>query len=181
MVKRSYPPGQKKKRRIRAPSEYGKELREKQKLKKWYNLGERQFRKYVREILESRQGEKKDVLTLLIKTLESRLDNVIFRLGIASSRSQARQLVSHGHFLVNSKAVNNPGYLIKKGDKIRISPSSRKKSIFQNLSVLLKKRELPSWISLDVEKLEGKVIGTPSLEEVVPPAEVSLIFEYYSR
>ncbi len=181
MVKRSYPPGQKKKRRIRAPSEYGKELREKQKLKKWYNLGERQFRKYVKEILESPPGEKKDVLTLLIKTLESRLDNVIFRLGIAASRSQARQLISHGHFLVNSKAVNNPGYLVKKGDKIRIFPSSRKKIIFQNLPTLLKKRELPSWISLDVEKLEGKVIGTPSLEEAVPPAEVSLIFEYYSR
>jgi len=181
MVKRSYPPGQKKKRRIRTLSEYGKELREKQKLKKWYNLGERQFRKYVKEILESHRGEKKDVLTLLIKTLESRLDNVIFRLGIAASRPQARQLISHGHFLVNTKKVNNPGYLLKKGDKIRISSSSRKKIIFQNLPTLLKKRELPSWISLDTEKIEGKVIGSPSLEEAVPPAEVSLIFEHYSR
>ncbi|MDP2864523.1 MAG: 30S ribosomal protein S4 [bacterium] len=182
MVKRSYPPGQKKKRRIRALSEYGEELREKQKLKKWYNLEERQFRKYVKKILESHQGPgKKDVLISLIKTLESRLDNVVFRLGIAASRPQARQLISHGHFLVNAKPVDIPGYLVKKGDKIRISPSSRKKNIFQNLPTLLKKRELPSWISLDVEKLEGKVIGTPSLEEAVPPAEVSLIFEYYSR
>jgi len=182
MVKRSYPPGQKKKRRIRALSEYGEELREKQKLKKWYNLEERQFRKYVKKILESHQGPgKKDVLILLIKTLESRLDNVVFRLGIAASRPQARQLISHGHFLVNSKSVDIPGYLVKKGDKIRISPSSRKKNIFQNLPTLLKKRELPSWISLDVEKLEGKVIGAPSLEEAVLPAEVSLIFEYYSR
>ena len=182
MVKRSYPPGQKKKRRTRALSEYGEELREKQKLKKWYNLEERQFRKYVKKILESHQGPgKKDVLISLIKTLESRLDNVVFRLGIAASRPQARQLISHGHFLVNSKSVNIPGYLVKKGDKIRISPSSRKKNIFQNLPTLLKKRELPSWISLDVEKLEGKVIGAPSLEEAVLPAEVSLIFEYYSR
>jgi len=182
MVKRSYPPGQKKKRRIRALSEYGEELREKQKLKKWYNLEERQFRKYVKKILESHQGPgKKDVLISLIKTLESRLDNVVFRLGIAASRPQARQLISHGHFLVNSKSVDIPGYLVKKGDKIRISPSSRKKNIFQNLPTLLKKRELPSWISLDVEKLEGKVIGAPSLEEAVLPAEVSLIFEYYSR
>jgi len=182
MVKRSYPPGQKKKRRIRAISEYGEELREKQKLKKWYNLEERQFRKYVKKILESHQGPgKKDVLISLIKTLESRLDNVVFRLGIAASRPQARQLISHGHFLVNSKSVDIPGYLVKKGDKIRISPSSRKKNIFQNLPTLLKKRELPSWISLDVEKLEGKVIGAPSLEEAVLPAEVSLIFEYYSR
>ena len=182
MVKRSYPPGQKKKRRTRALSEYGEELREKQKLKKWYNLDERQFRKYVKKILESHQGPgKKDVLISLIKTLESRLDNVVFRLGIAASRPQARQLISHGHFLVNSKSVDIPGYLVKKGDKIRISPSSRKKNIFQNLPTLLKKRELPSWISLDVEKLEGKVIGAPSLEEAVLPAEVSLIFEYYSR
>jgi len=182
MVKRSYPPGQKKKRRIRALSEYGEELREKQKLKKWYNLEERQFRKYVKKILESHQGPgKKDVLISLIKTLESRLDNVVFRLGIAASRPQARQLISHGHFLVNSKSVDIPGYLVKKGDKIRISPSSRKKNIFQNLPTLLKKRELPSWISLDVEKIEGKVIGAPSLEEAVLPAEVSLIFEYYSR
>jgi len=182
MVKRSYPPGQKKKRRTRALSEYGEELREKQKLKKWYNLEERQFRKYVKKILESHQGPgKKDVLISLIKTLESRLDNVVFRLGIAASRPQARQLISHGHFLVNSKSVDIPGYLVKKGDKIRISPSSRKKNIFQNLPTLLKKRELPSWISLDVEKLEGKVIGAPSLEEAVLPAEVSLIFEYYSR
>ena len=182
MVKRSYPPGQKKKRRIRALSEYGEELREKQKLKKWYNLEERQFRKYVKKILESHQGPgKKDVLISLIKTLESRLDNVVFRLRIAASRPQARQLISHGHFLVNSKSVDIPGYLVKKGDKIRISPSSRKKNIFQNLPTLLKKRELPSWISLDVEKLEGKVIGAPSLEEAVLPAEVSLIFEYYSR
>jgi len=181
MVKRSYPPGQKKKRRARALSEYGEELREKQKLKKWYNLEERQFRKYVKKILESHQGGKKDVLISLIKTLESRLDNVIFRLGIAASRPQARQLISHGHFLVNAKPVNIPGYLVKKGDKIRISPSSRKKNVFQNLPALLKKRELPSWISLDVEKLEGKVIGAPSLEEAVPPAEVSLIFGYYSR
>jgi len=181
MVKRSYPPGQKKKRRTRALSEYGEELREKQKLKKWYNLDERQFRKYVKKVLESHQGGEKDVLILLIKTLESRLDNVVFRLGIAASRPQARQLISHGHFLVNSKSVDIPGYLVKKGDKIRISPSSRKKNIFQNLPTLLKKRELPSWISLDVEKLEGKVIGAPSLEEAVLPAEVSLIFEYYSR
>ena len=181
MVKRSYPPGQKKKRRTRALSEYGEELREKQKLKKWYNLDERQFRKYVKKVLESHQGGEKDVLILLIKTLESRLDNVVFRLGIAASRPQARQLISHGHFLVNSKAVNNPGYLVKKGDKIKISSSSRKKIIFQNLPTLLKKRELPSWISLDVEKIEGKVIGAPSLEEAVLPAEVSLIFEYYSR
>lgn len=182
MVKKAYPPGQKKKRKSRALSEYGEELREKQKLKKWYNLGERQFQKYVKKILKSHQGQrKKDVLVLLIKTLESRLDNVIFRLGIAASRTQARQLISHGHFLVNSKPVNIPGYLVKKGDKITVSPSSRKKNIFQNLSTLLKKKELPSWISLDVEKLEGKVTAAPSLEEAVPPAEVSLIFEYYSR
>ena len=180
MVRKPYPPGQKGKRRVRALSEYGKELREKQKLKNWYNLKERQFRKYVKEALEKR-AKVEDASTLLIKSLESRLDNVIFRLGITPSRSQARQLISHGHFLVNGKIVNIPSYLVKKGDKIAIKESSGKKIIFQSLPVLLKKYKTPSWLELNVEKLEGKVTGKPSLEEAAPPVEISAVFEYYSR
>jgi len=180
MVRKPYPPGQKGKRRVRALSEYGKELREKQKLKNWYNLKERQFRKYVKEALEKR-AKVEDASTLLIKSLESRLDNVIFRLGITPSRSHARQLISHGHFLVNGKIVNIPSYLVKKGDKIAIKESSGKKIIFQSLPVLLKKYKTPSWLELNVEKLEGKVTGKPSLEEAAPPVEISAVFEYYSR
>jgi len=176
MIKKSYPPGEKGKMRVKALSEYGKELREKQKLKNWYNLEERQFRKYVKESLK-----KPDAANLLVKTLESRLDNVIFRLGFSSSRSQARQLISHGHFLVNGKVVNIPGYLVREGDKITISPRSGKKVIFQNLKNLLKKYKTPSWLELNAEKLEGKVIGLPTLEEAAPPVEISAIFEHYSR
>lgn len=180
MVRKPYSPGKKGKRRVGALSEYGKELREKQKLKKWYNLREKQFRKYVNEALGHR-GKVEDAASLLIKTLESRLDNVIFRLGIASSRAQARQLVSHSHFLVNGRAVNIPSHHLKKGDIIKIKPKSLKKTTFQNLSTRLKKQKIPSWLALSTENLEGKVIGEPSLEEVASPVEISAIFEFYSR
>lgn len=180
MVKRAYPPGQKRKRRFSPPSEYSKELREKQKLKNWYNLNERQFKNYVKKILKSR-GKVQDPEALLIKTLESRLDNVVFRLGFAASRIQARQLVSHGYFLVNGKPVNFSAYQVKKEDVISLKPQKIKKTIFQNLKNSLKKHKPPSWLSLDVEKLEGKVTGEPTLEEAAPPVEISTIFEYYSR
>ena len=180
MVKKPYPPGQKKKKRSRALSEYGKELREKQKLKNWYNLGERQFGKYVRKILAAR-GKVDDAEALLIKTLESRLDNVIFRLGFAPSRGSARQLISHRHFLVNGRPINISSYLVKKGDKIILKSGSAKKTVFKNLSTMLKKQKTPSWLKLNADKLEGEVVGFPSVDEVSPPAEISSIFEFYSR
>ncbi len=184
MVRKAYPPGIRGKRRVRALSEYGKELREKQKLKNWYNLKERQFQKYVKETLKKRKtgrSQTEDAGTLLIKTLESRLDNVVFRLGFASSRQQARQLISHRHLLVNDKIINAPSFLVKKGDTIKIRPDSAKKNIFQNLPLTLKKHQPPAWLKLNVEKLEGKVTGSPILEEAAPPVEISSIFEYYSR
>ena len=123
MVKRPYAPGLKGKRRKRAPSEYAKELREKQKLKIWYGLGERQFKRYVKEILEKsrkrKESESEDASITFIKRLESRLDNVAFRLGIVSSRALARQLVSHGYFKVNNRFVDIPSYRVKKGDVIQ--------------------------------------------------------------
>lgn len=180
MVRKSYPPGKKGKKRVRALSEYGKELREKQKLKNWYNLAERQFKNYVKEVLEKRGGIE-DTATLLIRKLEKRLDNVVFRLGFTASRVQARQMIVHGHFLVNGKVVNIPSYLVKKGDKITIKSASRKKIIFQNLPTLLKKHKSPAWLELSLENLEGKIISEPSLEEAAPPAEISAIFEHYSR
>ncbi len=184
MVKKAYPPGLRGKRRVRALSEYGKELREKQKLKNWYNLKEGQFQKYVKEVLERRRSgrsQAEDAGTRLIKILESRLDNVVFRLGFASSRQWAKQLISHRHFLVNDKVINVPSFLVKKGDKIKIRPASAKKTVFQNLSLTLKKHQPPAWLKLNVEKLEGKVTGSSTLEEVAPPVEMSSIFEYYSR
>lgn len=180
LIKKPYAPGQKKKKRPRAPSEYGKELREKQKLRNWYNLREAQFRKYVKEILNKR-SRTGDAAALLIQKLEKRLDNVVFRLGFTNSRSQARQMVSHGHFLVNGRSINIPSFQVKKGDKVSLKPLSQKKRLFANLAALLKKNNPPNWLKISPEKLEGEVVGLPSLEEANPPAEISTIFEYYSR
>jgi small subunit ribosomal protein S4 len=180
MVRRPYTPGQKKKKRRRTVSEYGKELREKQRLKEWYNLRERQFQNYVREVLAKRQ-KSEDAETTLIRILETRLDSVVFRLGIAYSRKQAKQLVSHGHFLVNGKSVNVPSCRLKKGDVVSLKSSKLKKPVFQGILTRLKKYKTPSWLSLDAEKLEGKLIGEPSFEEAAPPVEMSSIFEFYSR
>ena len=179
IIKRPYPPGQKGKRRVSPLSEYGRELREKQRLKVWYNLRETQLRKYVKEVLERRGRE--ETANSLIKKLESRLDNSIFRLGFAASRIQARQFVSHGQFFVNGKKVKSPSRQLKKGDKITISPQKKEKKIFQNLKSTIKKYQPPSWLNLDKGKLEGEVIGEPTLEEAAPPAEISSIFEFYSR
>jgi small subunit ribosomal protein S4 len=179
-TRRSYAPGPKAKRRLGQLSEYGKELQEKQKLRNWYNLNERQFKNYVKKIL----GKKKNVGNTaedLISTLESRFDNVVFRMGFAPSRSQAKQFVSHGLLMVNGKAIDIPAHEVKKGDVISPRPTKMKKVVFQNLKNLLKNYKAPSWLQVDSEKLEGKVVGKPTLEEAAPPAEVSSIFEFYSR
>jgi len=180
MLKRAYPPGPQKKRRGGTPSEYKKSLQEKQTLKKWYGLSERQFKKYVKETL-SRMGKVEDVANELIRRIEKRLDNAIFRLGFAQSRSHARQLVSHGIFLINGKPVNIPSFELKKGDIITIKESKKSKLVFKDLAVSLKRKETPLWLNLNKERFEGKTIGEPSLQEVNPPAEISLIFEFYSR
>ena len=173
-LKKPYSPGQKKKRRGSPLSEYGKELKEKQKLKNWYGLREKQFKKYAKENPSP---------ALLLQKLELRYDNAIYRLGFAISRSQARQFVSHGHFLINGKPVNIPSLHLKKGDKIVLKPNSQKKKIFENLITLLKKHQTlpPAWLKLNAEKLEGEVMGLPTLEEANLPVEISSIFEFYSK
>ncbi|MFH1575688.1 MAG: 30S ribosomal protein S4 [Candidatus Nealsonbacteria bacterium] len=180
LIRKPYPPGPKRKGRFKQLSEYGKELHEKQKLKNWYNLRERQFAKYVKDILK-RRGKFEDTSSALIQKLESRFDNVIFRLGFASSRIQARQFVSHGHFLINGKAVNSPSCELKKGDKVAVNQSSRKKKNIEKVVPFLKKYQPPAWLKLNPEKLEAEVVGVPNLVEAVPPAELSTIFEFYSR
>jgi small subunit ribosomal protein S4 len=180
MVKRPYPPGEKAKKRRGSLSEYGKELKEKQKLKNWYNLSERQFSRYVMEVLNKRT-KTEDAGALLIKKLENRLDNVVFQAGFAVSRIQARQLVSHGYFLINGRKINIPSYQIKKGDKISLHPKTSKKAILNNIVSLLKKRKAPSWIKVNHEKLEVEIVGQANLEETTPPAEISSIFEFYSK
>ncbi|MCP6719000.1 MAG: 30S ribosomal protein S4 [Patescibacteria group bacterium] len=180
IIKRPYPPGQRGKRRRRPPSEYAKELREKQKLRYTYNIKEKQFRNYVKGILAKR-GKAEDASSLLIKALESRLDNVVFRLGFTLSRSKSRQLVSHSYFLVNGRAMNFPAHQLKKGDIVSLKPEKTKKNIVVEFKSLMKKYKAPSWIELNTEKLEGKIVGVPTLEEVALPIEISAIFEFYSR
>lgn len=172
--------GQKfRKRPRRALSEYGRMLREKQALKEIYGLRERQFKKYVKEAL-SKRG-RVDIGDYLVKRLEKRLDNVVFRLSLAETRRQARQMVSHGHFLVNGKKVKIPSFEVKKGDKIEVRPSSKNKGLFKDLKERLKDRKIPSWLKLDFNTLSAQVIGEPTLEEVNLPVQLSLVFEFYAK
>lgn len=180
IVKRPYPPGQKGKRRKRGLSEYGKALREKQKLREWYGLSERQFKKYINEILAKR-GKVADAAQEVIKKLEKRLDNVVMRLGFAPSRAQARQLIGHGYFKIRGRECNIPSFEVKKGDVISMRKEKAGKPFVKELSVYLKKVQPPSWLKLDPQKMEGEVIGEPSPEESGVPSEISSIFEFYSR
>lgn len=180
MVKRPYAPGPKKKRGSRALSEYGKELAEKQKLQKYYGMRETQFRRYVKGSLQHR-GKVEDATMLLIRKLESRFDNVIFRLGLAKSRAEARQLVGHGHFCVNSKPVNIPSFATKKGMVINVKDNKKDKTVFKNLTIVMKSYQPPSWLKLDKEKMQGEIISLPSGEEVSASVDVTAIFEFYSR
>lgn len=180
MVKKPYPPGQKARDRRPNLSEYGKELKEKQKLKNWYNLGEVQFKRYVKDIL-NKKNRKQDASVLLTQKLEKRLDNVIFRMGFASSRSEARHLLSHKHFCVNGKSNNLPSYQVRKNDEITVRQSSLKKPVFQNFLKNIKKVKAPQWIEFNGEKIQGKIVREPEIEEAGAPVEMSAIFEYYSK
>lgn len=180
-VKRNYPPGfQGKNKKRHYLSEYGKQLREKQKLRYFYNLSERKFKSYVKKALEKR-GSDVDSRELFIKSLERRLDNVVFRLGLADSRPQARQLVSHGFFQVNGRKVDIPSYSVGQGDVISVKPSYQEKAGFSSLKVKLKNYQAPNWLKLDIKKMEGEVTGEPDLESTAPPADIFTIFEFYSR
>lgn len=180
MVKRPYPPGQKGKRRKGPPTEYALQLQEKQKLKLIYNLSERQFKRYVKEVLEKR-GKIRDAEEAFVQLLEKRLDNVIFRLGFAVSRAQARQLVSHGFFLVNKKSINIPSYRVKVGDVISVKPQKLSKVIIKNIKNSIKDKKPPSWLEINPETLEGRVLKEPSLVEAQVPVDISKIFEFYSK
>ncbi len=175
IVKRPYPPGIRSKRGRKNISEYGKELKEKQKLRNWYLLGEKQFRKYVKDILD-KKGKVEDTSTALIKKLEHRLDSIVFNFGLTASRSKARQMVTHGHFLVNGRKVDIPSYQTKKGDKIKIKEKSLEK-----FKQKIKASDIPSWIKHDPKKMEFEIVGEAFLEEGSLPAEIATIFEFYSK
>lgn len=172
--------GQQQRRRRDSGSGYKKSLQEKQSLKRLYNLSEKQFKKYVVETLGKRH-KTENVSDELIKKLETRLDNVVFRLGFAKSRKQARQLVSHAYFKVNERPVNIPSFHVEKNDVITIKEGKKKKLIFKDLPNEIKKIQTPKWLEMNKDNLQSKVVADPTLAEVNPPVEISLIFEFYSR
>ena len=161
-------------------SEYKKSLKEKQTFKRLYGLSEKQFKRYVKETLQKRQSVA-NLSDELISRLERRLDNVVFRLGLAKSRAHARQMVSHAYFLVNGKAVNIPSFQVEKGDVVGMKETKKKKTMVGGLAPSLKKFDTLSWLKLNKEKLEGEILANPNLAEINPPVEISLIFEFYSR
>lgn len=179
MVKRPDPPGihGKARKRRGGTSEYGKQLAEKQKIKRIYGIRERQFKKYVDEAMAT-QGDTREIL---LKKLETRLDNVIFRLGWAKSRIMARQLVSHGHILINGKRISIPSYQIKKDQIISLNPKIKESDLMKDLPTILKKYETPQWLMLEKEKIEGKILNIPSAADLGDLNLAGLVVEFYSR
>jgi small subunit ribosomal protein S4 len=177
--RRAYPPGEhgyeQQFRRSRT-SAYGQQLREKQKLRRVYGVLEKQFRRYYREAVR-RTGITG---TNLLIILESRLDNVIYRLGMADSRAQARQLVSHGHFDVNGRRCDVPSALLKEGDVVSIHSSSRQSDYFKAVREVLADRTAPPWLSLDPVDGSGRVASMPVREEIDLSINEQLVVEYYS-
>ena len=175
--RKPYGPGQHGQTRRRRPSNYGIQLCEKQKIKIMYGLLEKQFRAYFSKA-EKMKGETG---TNLMQLLERRLDNVVYRLGFASTRSQARQLVNHAHFLVNNRKVNIPSYLVKAGDKIKVRDRSKKLDVLLDSVRLIKgDLDLP-WLELDKAKLTGTFIDIPAREDMGVIANEQLIVELYSK
>lgn len=179
LIKRNYTPGQHGLNRRRGKaSDYSLQLREKQKVKRMYGVLEKQFRNYF-EKADRKQGVTGEIL---LQLLEARLDNTVYRLGFATSRSQARQLVSHAHFLVNGRKVDIPSFTLKPGDKVVVSKESLKNSFFSEVApVNLKNAIVPNWLASDPKKLEGEFLAYPSREELDPDIQEQLIVELYSK
>jgi small subunit ribosomal protein S4 len=180
LERRPYPPGlhgRQAQFRRRKESDYALQLRAKQKAKRVYGIFERQFRRYFREA-ERRRGLTGTNLLIL---LESRLDNVVYRLGLAASRPQARQLVRHGHFDVNGRKVNIPSYLVEPDDVIEVRPNSRQKMVFKEAALDLEHRSVPDWLSRDDVTMSGQVLALPGRSDIDVTFDEQLIVEYYSR
>ena len=174
--RRNYAPGQngQKKKKL---SEYGTQLREKQKTKSFYGVGEKQFRKYF-DMASNTKGKTGEVL---LQILESRLDNVVYRLGFGASRAQARQLVNHGQFAVNGQRVDIPSYLVKAGDVITVRENKKENGAIKANIEANSARPVPAWLELNNETLSGKVVRLASREDVDIPVEEHLIVELYSK
>ena len=175
---KNFPPGQHGQRRTRRPSEFGLQLREKQKVRRFYGVMESQFHKHFVEA-ERRGGVTGDNL---LQILESRLDNVVYRMGFADSRRQARQLVRHGHFLVNGRKTNIPSFLVKAGDAVTVRPQSQARTYFTDFGEVLGSRRAPDWMSVDAGTLSGRILSLPTRDQIeVPAFNEALVVEHYSR
>lgn len=177
--RRPYPPGEHGQKRGRGTkySDYRLQLREKQKVKRIYGLLERQFRGYYYRA----ERQKGITGTNLLVILESRLDNIVYRMGFASSRNQARQLVRHNHFLVNGKKVNIPSYLVRPGDEVEVREKSRKVPQIVEAMGTVVRRGVPEWLQVDADGLKGKVNALPKREDLTMPIQEQLIIELYSK
>ena len=179
MTKKPYPPGMHGRKGSRKASEFAQQLKSKQKVKNIYRLLEKQFKNYIKKAINS----KKEPYELILKSLENRLDNVVFRMGFAQSTDQARQIVGHGHIVVNGRKVNIPSYEVKMGDEISVREGSRKSPYFTTLMpAWLKKYDAPNWIELNKDKMNAKVSGLPTmLESGIQGGDLQAIIEFYSR
>lgn len=175
--RRSYPPGQHGERRGRKISDYGIQLREKQKVKRMYGLSEKQFHLFF----ERAERLKGVTGTNLLVLLERRLDNVVYRLGFTNSRAQGRQFVLHNHFLINRKKVNIPSFLVKVGDLIEVREGSKKISAITDSLEAVVRRGIPQWLELEKEQYKGVVNGFPVREDITMPIQEQLIVELYSK
>lgn len=175
--RRPYVPGQHGQGRRQKPTEYGLQLREKQKTKRIYGLMEKQFRNYFKKA-DRQQGITGENLLIL---LERRLDNVVYRLGFAASRKEARQLVNHGHFTLNGKKADIPSILVREGDVIQVKEGSRNSAKFQEIKEQASYKTPPEWLSVDVDNLIGKVLAYPKREQIDTAVSEQLIVELYSR
>jgi small subunit ribosomal protein S4 len=158
-------------------SDYGTQLRAKQKARRVYGVLERQFRRYYRQAVKARGLTG---LTML-QILETRLDNVIYRMGFASSRAQARQLVTHGHFTVNDRRTDVPSMLVKPGDVIQVREGSRGKTLIKDLMAMAEERNVPDWITRNLKDMSGAIVRLPERPEIDANLNEQLIVEYYSR
>jgi len=174
--RRATPPGQHGVRR-RKMSDFGTQLREKQKIRRVYMVMERQFKRYF-ETAETRPGVTGENL---LRLLETRLDNVVFRAGFAGSRPQARQLVTHGHFAVNGRATNIASYQVREGDRIEVREGSRKSEYFKNARDTLRSAQRPDWLGADAERFSASVLALPRRDQMPLELNEQLVVEYYSR
>ena len=177
MERHPYPPGQHGQARRRKPTDYAVRLREKQKLRLYYNVGEKQFSNLFNEA-SKREGATG---TVFLQLLESRLDNVVYRLGIAHTRRQARQFVSHGHILVNGEKVDIPSYRVNPGDELAVAPASRDNAHIKGNVEARRRGKLNPWLEFDADNLKGKFVSRPAREDIIVPVNELQVIEYYSR